>query len=216
MSLLVLAAVTALAPRPDALVGTEGQEAYAAWLGQAAVETDRRWAGDTCAEAEAASDWPVTPAPASFAAAPGFSDVGEEPVLHERVRLTGCGRTRVVNLLTYRLKAGGWRSFGLLPGEGRADPARQMQAFASVIRGVETFTPGCSGAQLQTTLRSGPVEVTRAPDEAGSWQETWPVEACGQARPVRVTFQREAGTDGGFAVTPLFTPPPAAAAGLRP
>lgn len=204
IALVIAAAVAGLSPRPEALLGDAGQEAYAEWLGGEAATLDRRWTGETCGEAEITSVWPVVEAPAAFSQAPGFSDIAEGPVLHERVTLTGCGRTHQVNLLAYRLKAGGWRSLGLLPGAGNADAQLQLDAWRTALPAV-TSVPGCSEEDRQSTLRVGQITLSEPVDAQGGWQEQWPITVCGQERPVQVTFTRtpaDGGTD--FRIRPLW------------
>jgi len=201
--LVLAAAVVGLSERPAALVGAGGQQAYAEWLAAEAFRLDGRNSEEACAEpGEAGSDWPVIEAPAVFAAEPGFAVEGEPPILHERVSVSGCGRTRVVNLLAWRLKAGGWRAFGLLPGVTLSDAKLQNDATRVALAAASAGTT----CPAERTLRFGQARVSVPRTDGGAWTEVWPIALCGQDRTVEVTFT-PAATSGAtdFRVRPMWT-----------
>ena len=182
--LLAVSAVAALGPRPPWLTGRDGA-AYVAWLHARTLTADRAFGGRACAEASTRSLGGRTLAPAET--------TGGAAAFHERVRLTGCGRTMTHNLQVRRLRRGGWEAVAVLPGEPRATPRQQteaMQAMASVTLNGAPALP-CPASQALRSLEHGEARVVSTAGSA--WTERWSLRICGRDRTVEVTFRPGAG-----------------------
>jgi hypothetical protein len=116
----------------------------------------------------------------------------------EAVNVTGCGPTRVLNVLTITHAEGAPARVALMPGTSRADPMTQKAAlqYAQAVAG-RAQPPGCR-RQAFTEARfmkfDGPPnpEVTDG-REARPWDEDWLVVACGTTFSINIRFKPNAG-----------------------
>jgi hypothetical protein len=195
--LLMVAAVSALGPRPPWLTG-RNVPAYAAWLHARTLTADQAFGAPPCPAASTLSLGGRALGPGEAAPGPGRQ---AGPVYLERVRFTGCGRIVTHNLQVARLPRGGWDAVAVLPGASRATPRQQTDAMQPMAAAALNGAPAlpCSGSQALRSLSHGEVRVVSAAGDA--WTERWPLVMCGRDRTVEVTFRPGAPA----AVTPAWS-----------
>jgi hypothetical protein len=160
--LAILLAI-ALATPPADIVRPQERVAYKAMLNEQALSADTVFAGSPCPTAQvqdlATQDLQVA----------GHAGVR---VLHEKLEVTGCGRTSTQNL--YVVRATGsppWRMANTMPGESLADMGLQANVWTEAVKQARVDLPSdCRGQRLQdvyVTARPGHVFI-RTPDESPS------------------------------------------------
>lgn len=195
--LFAVAVVAGLSSRPEGLTGPKPED-YSAWLASQALRADTGFAREKACEAVTFTSDGMSPMPErDLAKTKAMAAEAAGPVVIEHVRVVGCGRDWRQNIISYRTKAGEWRSSILLPGESRADYFQQREVLNMVLQiapiGLSPVT--CDSAQQTKTLFMGAAKVTAKPDASGVWKEVWPVKLCGQERPVEITYTPKAGGD---------------------
>lgn len=221
IDLMVLTAIAAIALTSalPQLVQPKEKSAYAALLNARALDADARFSGSRCdgARVESLQREDVY--------------IGTRPDLaaaREKVRVTGCGRTRVENVAVARL--GGdppWRMVAGLPGETLAEMQLQQTAAPQVFAQVRASgSSGCGALTLDeiyVAARPGHVRFTNLGqstpaahakfeaslpaallaqreglDTAAAWTEVWPLPVCGVGRTVAVVFVPNRLHEGSF------------------
>lgn len=110
------------------------------------------------------------------------------PLLHERVRISGCGRTSIQNLTVLRTADQQLLMIASLPGMSHSGLILQRDAFVTALTVANIPSP-CGDTPLSPEVAKwGEVSVTSAPDANGAWTELWPLRLCGQDRSISVTF----------------------------
>jgi hypothetical protein len=111
----------------------------------------------------------------------------------ERVEATGCGPTRLLNVLTIAHSDTPMQIVGMMPGDTMTDPMMQKNALqyaeAIAVRGVP---PGCKQLAFLNTKFDGftglpNTEVTDG-RESRPWRELWTMTACGSEFDIGLTF----------------------------
>jgi hypothetical protein len=131
IALLFLTA--ALAARPQAVVHPDERAAYETMLVKQAIDADALFSGTRC-DAAVVSDVSIQTV--------AIKDHPDFAAVHERVRVTGCGRDTVQNLSVGRV--GGkltWRMTANLPGESLADPVLQRAALPQALADANVELP---------------------------------------------------------------------------
>jgi len=204
--IIVLLAIAQLAARPANVVHADEKAAYEAMLTGQAVDADAAFSGQRC---EAATIEDIVTEPVAIGDRP---DVG---ALRERVRMTGCGRSSIQNIMVARL--GGeppWRMAAGFPGESLADATLQHSALPQVIAQARVEVPAdCASVRLgdiYVSARQGSVEfgvggtsagtgvrVSLSPELAAArdqfdltraWSEVWPLSFCNKDRSMMIVF----------------------------
>ena len=111
----------------------------------------------------------------------------------ERVEATGCGPTRLLNVLTIAHSDSPMQVVGMMPGDTLTDPMMQKNALqyaeAIAVRGVP---PGCKQLAFLNTKFDGFIglpnpEVTDG-RESRPWRELWTMTACGSEFDIGLIF----------------------------
>ena len=111
----------------------------------------------------------------------------------ERVEATGCGPTRLLNVLTIAHSDSPLQVVGMMPGDTLTDPMMQKNALqyaeAIAVRGVP---PGCKQLAFINTKFDGFIglpnpEVTDG-RESRPWRELWTMTACGNELDIGLIF----------------------------
>jgi hypothetical protein len=197
LALLALAAIDAT-PRPADLVRKGEERAYAVELDEffdRGLEGGAKGACPAGAHAEALAPEPLGPASAVLHVTPDADIAGEAMVYKESFRVSGCGAPGVLqNLVSVRLKAGGWYMASYVPGETRVGPETFDTLAPLLIRQAMTGLPA-DGLCTNGDTRLYQLNDTQIIDEPGdavtgvaSWRERWVQKACGQDRSVVVAF----------------------------
>jgi hypothetical protein len=197
LALLALAAVQ-VTPRPADLVHQGEESAYALELDQFVdrqLEGGPKGACPAGAHAEALAPERLGPAAAVLHVTADADIPADAVVYRESLRVSGCGAPGVLqNVISVRLKAGGWYMAAYVPGETRASP----EVFDALAP--ELIREAMSGVPADGVCRNGADKLyqlsdTQVIDEPGdavtgraSWRERWVQKACGQDRSVVVAF----------------------------
>jgi len=146
----------ALAGPPEALVHIDEAAAYETLLTKMARDADAEFAGSACpgASVEHYERQPIK--------------IGDRPdlaAMHERLKLTGCGRDTIQNINVVRFGgAPPWRMVFGVPGESNADMMLQMSAMPAAVANARAGMPAeCQRLQLgnvYVAARPGHVDVT--------------------------------------------------------
>lgn len=173
-----------------ALVGPD-PAAYERWLTGEALRADTQFAlGAACPSAKVVHlTWTPNAAPVLMSDK-GIRAMTDGPIVVEHLQVTGCGRDGQQNLLVFPLKVGGWKSVAMLQGTGRTDIVLQHDAMRSAIMTAIVGKPPlkCAAEEVQRTLRLGLTRISQPVDASGAWKEIWPIQVCGQDRPVELSF----------------------------
>lgn len=197
LALLALAAVE-LTPRPADLVRKGEESAYAVQLDEIfdrQVEGGAKGACPAGAYAQALAPEQLGPASVVLHVTPDAEIAGDAVVYKESFRVTGCGPAGVLqNIITVRLKAGGWYMAAYVPGETRASPEVFDVLAPQLIRYAMSGVPA-DGLCANGDDKLYQLSDTHVIDEPGdavtgtaSWRERWVQKACGQDRSVVVAF----------------------------
>jgi len=200
MSLLAIAAaaVIGLGQRPAAFAGPDAA-AYSAWLGARAADADAHDTGSPCPDATVTSLSGSPAGPPIFKAPPPGEFTNFTVIEH--LRFDGCGRTRRVNLLVFRLQSGGWMASRMLDGESHAGALLQHDAVRSAAMAVVAGAKCQDVSQAQSTLQLGPAKLVRPPENGGGWEELWAATACGKTMGALVSFTPDPTGGTSFRVT---------------
>ena len=153
--MLAILLATALAAPPTDIVRPEERVAYRTMLTQQALSGDTVFAGSPCpaAQVQDLSTQDVK-----------LADQPEVRVLHEKLAVTGCGRSSTQNV--YALRTNGsppWRMANTMPGESLADMGLQANVWAAAVKQARVELPSdCQGQRLQdvyVTARPGHVLI---------------------------------------------------------
>jgi hypothetical protein len=197
LALFALAAVQAT-PRPADLVRKGEESAYAQELDQffdRQLEGGAKGACPAGAHAEALAPERLGPASAVLHVTPDAEIAADAVVYKESLRVTGCGAPGVLqNIISVRLKAGGWYMVAYVPGQTRASPETFDALAPQLIRQAMSGVPA-DGLCRNGDNRLYQLSDTQVIDEPGdavtgtaSWRERWVQKACGQDRSVVVAF----------------------------
>jgi hypothetical protein len=202
LPILMAAALTAgLGDRSPELVGPDGKDAYSAWLASRAIEAEAGFSHQPCADAKAESVMaiPFTLDRVRVPDHPG-------PVVREAVRVTGCGRTSLQNIIVFRQAAGGWLGRPMFPGLSMAGLILQRDATTAALQAAFVGPPPltCSVEDYKASLRISDVTLAAFVDVKQPWKERWPLWACGQDRPVIVSFTPTADGGADFGAAPAW------------
>ncbi|HWW25290.1 MAG TPA: hypothetical protein VNZ85_05260 [Caulobacter sp.] len=182
---MLAAAVVGLGDR-GAQAGSDGQAAYSALLAQRALAADAV-NYPACPNASVTSVAGLDLGEASFPSSIA-TKLGVTPLLQERVRIDGCGRSTIQNLTVLRGPDQKLMMIAGLPGRGRAALILTRDALPTALMIANTDKP-CGDKQLAPELAKwGEVIITSPTDTQGVWTELWPLRLCGQDRSVSVTF----------------------------
>lgn len=194
MNLLVLAALIAGLTDRSGLVG-DHQADYERWLATRVRAYDASFNGAPC---------PASRLTSIELFAPRGNDLTDEmqgvmtgPAVIERIKVEGCGRVTVANVLAANT-AQGMASWPMPPGFSRASPRLSADVFPVAARlALAALKPGpCRDApKTAADFRIGPIALRTPPDARGEWSEHWPVTVCGEAHRIRARFVPTA--DGG-------------------
>ncbi|MBO9709640.1 MAG: hypothetical protein J7521_15655 [Caulobacter sp.] len=162
------------------------QAAYAALLSEKAIEAYAT-NNDACPGATVTSVAGIPFDDASFP--PSLAaKYNVTPLIHERVKVSGCGRDSIQNLTVLRTADQKLLMIASLPGLSRSGLILQRDAFVTALTVANLPSP-CGDKTLAPELAKwGEVSITSPPDAKGAWTELWPLRLCGQDRSLSVTF----------------------------
>lgn len=104
------------------------------------------------------------------------------------VRVSGCGPTTRLNVLTMVVPGRETRRVGMLPGTTRAGPTLQLDARRGVAPYASRLLGGCPQTATVNTVDRGPSGPPVAPGLDAPWSEAWTVRGCGRSVDVPVDF----------------------------
>jgi len=115
----------------------------------------------------------------------------------ERIVAKGCGKQRLLNVLTVVEAPGKLASAALLPGTTRADPQLQRDAMQyAVVAAGGPPPPSCKKAYVGDTkyiAAEGPVDRSLPPQfRTAPWREEWTMVACETTAVVTLHFAPDA------------------------
>ena len=199
-TLMAAALMVGLGDRPPEFVAPQGIEDYSAWLTQAAIDADAGFFHEACPDA-AAQSIINTPADADVAKDGVETPPHQGPIIKEVVRVAGCGRSSLQNLIVLHPATGGWIARRMFPGSSLAGGRLQIEALASVVQTALTGPPAltCTAEEFQSSLRILDISVVSLAKAKHAWTERWSIQVCGAERPMTVTFTTAA--DGKIAYT---------------
>jgi hypothetical protein len=115
----------------------------------------------------------------------------------ETIQQTGCGMSRILNVLTTVQPDGTLKVEALLPGTTITDPQLQQDSVQYAAAGMGTMPPGCEqGGVLNTRFlgvdgqRPGVLPLPGRP--ARPWSEVWTLQACTKRADVVLHFTPDA------------------------
>lgn len=111
----------------------------------------------------------------------------------ERVNVTGCGPTQLLNVLTILQPGSPPARIPTLPGDTHADPATQKSAleYAQAVA-IRASPPNCRQQVFVNTEFDGytglPDAAIRDGRDTRAWRENWSLFACGATYVIHMTF----------------------------
>lgn len=221
----IVAATIALqvAPQGGTVVLSGEEAAFAARVKSVAIDAVAAFTGEAC---PAATVTPIRSLPAGVES----GNLSNFPVSLERVRVEGCGRSTIQNVMAARKPIPEtWELVSEYPGETRMAPnhinAYTPQMWTAVY---DDLSPDCGRPRLDDTYvaanpgqvgldgdNSGPGKrismsdplIDRTPDldRDGAWVEVWMFRVCGHNRPLGLVLVPS--RNGGLAMRtmPIWT-----------
>lgn len=205
IGLLAAAVVTVATPQGGVLPGEQvAYDKELAAKARLADQTFMGWCANTAVQALSATPW-------------SFPDLPGKVTWREKVRVSGCGHSSLENLNVARTggAAPWWMTFDL-PGQSLAGLGVQRDAFHAAATNVKAEFRTCQELMLSdvyVTARPGGIDIfpPGSPfqgrkgrpavglvesfrpildklDLAASWEEVWPINACGHDRTFGVVF----------------------------
>lgn len=110
----------------------------------------------------------------------------------ERVQASGCGITRILNVVTSVRSPGALVTGILAPGDTGADPTLQVDASRYAFAAALTRAPGCRQAFLDNTQQIREEKSDDARVTGTVRVENWTIVACGQSVVTEVKFLPDA------------------------
>jgi hypothetical protein len=177
-------------PVPAEVAAFAKTPAHAASVATTATETfNKLWdcTASTAAPADAVRIFPNL-GPVTF----GPTHVPVSGVISERVMVSGCGKSKIENVLTISDKAQSTVIAGM-PGTTIADPALAHDSYTQVYQGAMTKLGACKNVRFVDSA-FGAFDGAPNPkakfqvSQGRPWREIWTVNGCGTLVPVVVRF----------------------------
>ena len=111
----------------------------------------------------------------------------------ERVNVTGCGPTRLLNVLTVLQPGSPPSRIATMPGDSHADPATQKNAlqYAQAVA-ARAVPPGCKQQIFTNATFDGytglPNPEVKDGRDSRAWREVWSFNVCGATYQIELTF----------------------------
>jgi hypothetical protein len=193
MLLVALAAVSALSARPADLVPRGSEEAFASQLAATALGLAAQRNGGACgpdAKVVSLGQTRLGAAAAVMGVKSGDPVRPDAGVYKEHLRVDGCGtQPQRDNVLAIRQTDGRWLMLPMFWGATRTTPAQQHDAVQSALQVIQLAGPAplCEPGEKPFELVDTEVTDTSRLDK-GMWTERWSIRACGEDRPVEISF----------------------------
>jgi len=168
--------------------------AHAASVATTATETFNKLWDCTASSAAPVAEVRTFPnlGPVTF----GASSLPISGVISERVSVTGCGKSKIENVLTISDKTESTVIAGM-PGTTIADPVLAHDSFTQVYQGAMTKLGACKNVRFVDSAfdafdgAANPKAKFQG-SQGRPWRETWTVNGCGTILPIGVRYVPDA------------------------
>ncbi|WP_374471525.1 hypothetical protein [Phenylobacterium sp.] len=193
MLIAALAAVSALAARPADLVPRGAQEAYSNQLAATVLGLAAQRNGAACgpdAKVVSLGQTRLGTAASVMGAKDGDPVRADAGVYKEHLRVEGCGtQPRRDNILVIRQTDGRWVMAPMFWGDTLTTPVQQHDAVQSALQAIQLAPPAPTCEPGEKPFELVDTEVTETTLlKSGIWSERWLIRACGEDRPVEISF----------------------------